>query len=342
MHDRLPDQFEPASRDLPAPEAGSTELGLPPGSQAPPFVVEDARRTTWLVIRHWWRLIRRQLGWFVPLALFLATCASTVYAGSVEYTLVKGLIYSAAVMTILVCHEAGHYLQTRRYGVPASLPFFIPLPFTPIGTMGAVIGMSPEIPSRRALFDIGISGPLGGLVPTLIFTVVGVWLSRPVQHVHQPDTAVMVPELMRMLVQWRFGQEVLANQPIDLHPLAWAGWVGMLVTSLNLFPIGQLDGGHVLHALVPRAARHIATGLLFALIFAVTVGGYYWWFVMVFLLVLMGPEHPPTQNDLQQLGPGRTALGWATLAFLPLGFTANPFCLPYDTLWGAWQKILAS
>ena len=111
----------------------------------------------------------RRRRWRLPLFLFLATCLSTVLVG--------GYMYGAAVMTILACHEAGHFIQTRRYRVPASLPFFLPLPVGPIGTLGAVIGMDARISDRRALFDIGISGPLAGLVPTLSCCVVGLQLS---------------------------------------------------------------------------------------------------------------------------------------------------------------------
>ena len=173
--------------------------------------------------------------------------------------MLAGLRYSVPVMTILVCHEMGHFLQARRYGVYASLPYFIPIPSPPFGTLGAVILMEPRIGGRRALFDIGITGPLAGLAPTLIFL-----RPRPVPdgaEIHpgrgtsQP-IVVGCPLLFRALCTWKFGP-LPADFPITvgmLHPMAFAGWVGLFITSLNLIPIGQLDGGHVLYAIL-RAGR---------------------------------------------------------------------------------------
>ena len=129
--------------------------------------------------------------WRWPLGLLLATIASTYYVGWYDkHDIWEGALYCLSVMTILVCHEAGHFVQARRYGVPSSLPYFLPMPLPPIGTMGAVIRMSSNIPNRKALFDIGITGPLAGLVPTLIFTVVGVMLSKPVDLASLADSHI--------------------------------------------------------------------------------------------------------------------------------------------------------
>ena len=262
----------------------------------------------------------------VALGLFLATIASTYFVGYWEHGVWEGAIYCLSVMTILVCHEAGHFIQAQRYGVRSSLPYFLPMPVPPIGTMGAVIRMSSNIPNRKALFDIGISGPLAGLVPTLIFTVVGLMLSQPVAAVHLADphdAVISLPWLMRMIEPSRFGN--VSSLPIDfVHPLAHAGWVGLLITSLNLFPIGQLDGGHVLYAILRRGAHVVAILLLAAAIVAVIFLGFGTWTLMLLLLVLMGPRHPPTANDQTPLGVWRIVLGLLTLAFLPLGFTPVP------------------
>jgi membrane-associated protease RseP (regulator of RpoE activity) len=226
-------------------------------------------------------------------------------------------------MTILVCHEAGHFIQARRYGVHSSLPYFLPLPIPPIGTMGAVIRMSSNIPNRKALFDIGISGPLAGLVPTLIFTVVGIILSHPIAAGHLADsqgTTLHAPWLMSAIQQWRFPNAT----SLAIHPLAHAGWVGLLVTSLNLFPIGQLDGGHVLYAVLRRRAHGVAIGLLAAALIAVFFFRLYSWTLMLGLLLFMGPRHPPTADDYEPLGAWRVVLGLLTLAFLPIGFTPVP------------------
>lgn len=285
-------------------------------------------------------------GW-VPLILFVATCISTFLVGGwlyypwppidiagirgVSSFLVGGTVYSLCLMTILLCHEAGHYLQARRHGVRASLPFFIPMPVEPIGTMGAIILMDPRSGDRRALFDIGISGPLAGLIPTLICCAVGLSFCTRLPGADQFGE----PLVFQWLARWVLGPfapgEVVAFGP-GIHPLsimAHAGWVGLLITSLNLFPIGQLDGGHILYGLLRDRARPVATLVLLGAIAAVFYFRMIWWLVMLFLLVLMGPAHPPTTNDNVPLGPWRTILGWLTLAFLPFGFTPNP--LPEET-----------
>jgi membrane-associated protease RseP (regulator of RpoE activity) len=255
----------------------------------------------------------------LPLVLFVATCVSTYMVG--------GFAFSAAVMTILLAHEFGHYLQAVRYGVPASLPFFIPMPISPIGTMGAVIGMQPGRGDLRSLFDIGITGPIAGLIPSVIFSVIGLQLS---------EIAPVIPNYGGMQLGEPLFFQFLAHQilgPVPpgyelyLHPIAYAGWVGIFLTALNLFPIGQLDGGHVLYALLLKRAHVIARAVLLAVMFGVFFFGYWGWSLMIFLLILMGPEHPPTANDHVPLGPVRTALGWASLLFVPLGFTPVPFAL---------------
>jgi Zn-dependent protease len=262
----------------------------------------------------------RHRRWIVPLALFLATCASTFIVG--------GLVYSVCLMTILVCHEAGHFIQTRRYGVPASLPFFLPMPLPPLGTIGAVIAMDARIADRKALFDIGISGPLAGLIPTLVFCVLGLQPGWSKVEVKDPAMAAHSwefgePLVFKMMTRLTLGP-VPEGSDVFLGPMAMAGWAGLLVTALNLFPIGQLDGGHILYALLRRRAHAIASVLLAAAVVATVALQLYGWSLMLALLVLMGPKHPPTSNDHARLGRGRIALGWLTLAFLPFGFTPNP------------------
>jgi len=253
----------------------------------------------------------------LPIILFAATCVSTYAVG--------GLAFSLAVMTTLLAHELGHFLQALRYHVPASLPYFIPMPLSPIGTMGAVIVMQPGMGNRRSLFDIGISGPLAGLVPALVFSIVGLSWSHVEPIVAHPGGWILgEPLLFKFLGYLMFGP-IPAGSTVVLHPVAYAGWVGIFITALNLFPIGQLDGGHVLYALLLRRAHRVAQGLLIAVMIAVAVWGYWGWTLMILLLMWMGPIHPPTANDHVPLGHTRTILGWATLAFMPLGFTPVPF-----------------
>jgi membrane-associated protease RseP (regulator of RpoE activity) len=237
---------------------------------------------------------------------------------------VYGLRYAVPVMTILVCHEMGHFIQAHRYGVYASLPYFIPMPFSPLGTLGAVIAMEPRMGRRKALFDIGITGPLAGLVPTFIFLIVGLHYSTFAEPSHG-DFAVGAPPLFSFLADWIVGQ-LPAGRVLRIDPMAFAGWVGLLITSLNLIPIGQLDGGHVLYALLRQKANKVASFLLLLAVFFVALnfrelGG---WMLMLLLLIIMGPVHPPTADDTEPLGLGRIVLGWVTLAFIVVGFTPTP------------------
>jgi membrane-associated protease RseP (regulator of RpoE activity) len=216
----------------------------------------------------------------------------------------------------------GHFIQTRRYGVMSSLPFFIPMPIPPLGTLGAVIAMEPRVGHRRALFDIGISGPLAGLVPTMFFLILGLHYS----HIGPP-----------VMGGWEYGDPLLFKflaakilGPIPqgfvvyAHPMAFAGWVGLLITSLNLFPIGQLDGGHILYALLRHRAYKIAKFVLFTALFMVILFKLWNWTLMLGLLFFMGPTHPPTADDDEPLGFWRYVLGWLTLAFIVIGFTPVP------------------
>ena len=269
------------------------------------------------------RPLRFRRRWKLPLAMFLATCLSTYLVGVSMYP-TGGGVYALCLMTILVCHEAGHYLQTRRYGVLATYPFFLPLPVPPIGTLGAVIAMDARIKDRKALFDIGISGPLAGLVPTLVFCVVGLYYFSETGPIRPDASQFGDPLLLKLLFRLRFGS-LPQGHDVYMGPMGMAAWVGLLITSLNLFPIGQLDGGHVLYALLRRRAHPIAILLLLAAMAAVVWLKYYWWTLMIVLLVFFGPKHPPTANDDVPLGPVRVILGWLTLGFLVLGFAPNPF-----------------
>jgi membrane-associated protease RseP (regulator of RpoE activity) len=269
----------------------------------------------------------------LPAMLFVATCLSTLLAGFGDprelgwgQALVTGLWYAVPLMIVLVCHEMGHFVQAHRYGVYASLPYFIPLPIISIlGTLGAVIVMEPRMGHRKALFDIGITGPLAGLVPTFIFLIVGLNWSEVKER---PEHAVLFgdPLLVKFLVAQIF-HTIPQGQDVMMHPMAFAGWVGLLITSLNLMPIGQLDGGHVLYALLPKKANRIARILLLLAVFMVvlnvrTLG--MWIPMLILVYFVMGTAHPPTADDSEPLGIVRTVLGWLTLAFIIVGFTPTP------------------
>jgi membrane-associated protease RseP (regulator of RpoE activity) len=253
----------------------------------------------------------------MPLLLFIGTCVSTYLVG--------GPAFSAALMLTLLAHELGHFFQAHRYRVPASLPYFIPMPASPIGTMGAVIVMQPRVGDRRSLFDIAVTGPVAGLVPALIFSIIGLQWSEVVETGGRAFGLTLgEPLLFKLLAYFTFGH-LPDGQDVALHPVAYAGWVGIFITALNLIPIGQLDGGHILYALLLRRAHSVARILLAAAMLGVIIWGYWGWTLMIVLLFLMGTAHPPTANDHAPLGSGRRALGWAALLFVPLGFTPVPF-----------------
>lgn len=236
----------------------------------------------------------------------------------------EGAIYFGAVMTILIAHEMGHYLQARRHRVPATLPYFIPFPISPFGTMGAVIVQGAGVADRKKLFDIAISGPLAGLVFAVPIAVIGIKKSH-VDYIDPGQWQLQYgdPLLLQWLARWIHGP-IPEHYDLTLNAWLFAGWVGIFITALNLMPIGQLDGGHILYTLIGRRAHRIALLLLAValsfMIFAQELG----YALMVLLLFVAGPRHPPTADDSVPLGRPRIVLGWLTLAFVVIGFTPIP------------------
>ena len=287
----------------------------------------------------------------LPLLLFLATCLSTFFVGGqmfgrsqlvpgifpgespkllmeVASMLAGGLKYSLGLMAILFAHEMGHFLQARRYGVPASWPWFIPMPFSPLGTMGAVIVQASGHADRKQMFDIGISGPLAGLVLAIPITICGLHDSRIVNiDAFGGGFSFGNPPLLEWLAERQFGRALLPNEDIVMTPFLHAGWVGILVTALNLMPIGQLDGGHILYGLIGRKAHRVAITFLWGAIFWMYFTGNWSYAVIVVMLLVMGARHPPTRDDTVPLGGVRVVLGWLTLAFVLVGFTPTPISI---------------
>ena len=252
----------------------------------------------------------------------------------------------SAVMSILMAHEMGHFLQAVRYKVPASLPFFIPMPLPPIGTMGAVIAMPSSRADRRQLFDIGISGPLAGLVLAIPIAWFGIQTARvetiPVDQPAGSGLVLQDPLLFKAFTSL-LHPELKPGQDLILNPLLLAGWVGMLITGLNMLPISQLDGGHVAYALFGRFTAHLlAWAMVAAAIIFIVATGQYGWVLMLALVVYIGPAHPPTSNDRVPLGWGRRLLGLASLLIPVLCFVPTPIRnasdLPDDSSRAAQEK----
>ncbi len=238
----------------------------------------------------------------------------------------RGCLYSVPLMLILFCHEMGHFLQAVRYRVPASLPYFIPLPLPPLGTMGAVIMQGRSVADRKMMFDIAVSGPIAGLIVTLPVLLYGIQTSGyvPASYVTGFDFGQSL--IVRWMIEACHGPAP-AGMIFSWNGFAMAGWVGVFITALNLLPIGQLDGGHIMYTLIGRKAHWIAWGLILSAAAAMVYFGVYSYVLLLILVTLVGPRHPPTANDLMPLGWGRHVLGWLTLSFLLIGFTFQPIVL---------------
>lgn len=234
--------------------------------------------------------------------------------------LLQGLPFSLTLLTILMSHEMGHFLAARYYGVDVSLPYFLPAP-TLIGTMGAFIRIRSAIHSKRALFDIGIAGPLAGFVVLLAPLAVGLSLSRVAPGVvHHSDLIFGSPLLLRLFESVAFPG--VPAEDIYLHPVARAAWVGLLATALNLLPIGQLDGGHILYAFAGEKTRWLSRFFV-ALLIPMGFFFAYSWLVWAVLLFFFGMRHPVIY-DPYPIGRARTWLGVTALIILILTFTLSP------------------
>lgn len=264
------------------------------------------------------RLLPKNRLW-IHLVLFLLTILST-------YT-VQGLWYCVAIMSILLAHEMGHYLMCRQYGVPATLPFFIPMPkINPFGTMGAIIQMKGAIPNRKALFDIGAAGPIAGLILSIPAIYIGMQHSEMIEASQMDGYGLVLGEsLMFKAIAYLAVGRVPENYDTILHPLAYAGWAGLFVTSLNLLPIGQLDGGHIMYSLLGKKSNK--TNLAFLVILASMIVYFPGWAVLFGLLLIFGRRHPAPVNDVTPLDVKRRILGILVFIIFLMSFTPVPLKL---------------
>jgi membrane-associated protease RseP (regulator of RpoE activity) len=273
-------------------------------------------------------------GWPLNLVLFLATLLTTLFVGALmegaqplsdPWALLQGVPFSASLLLILGFHELGHYLTARAYGVQVSLPYFVPLPLPPMGTMGAIIRMRSPIPNRKVLFDIGIAGPLLGLMLAVPVLVIGLALS-PVK----PPSGVVLQEgnsLAYLFLKWLVKGPIPEGFDVILHPMALAGWLGFFVTALNLMPLSQLDGGHIVYAVMGRGHRKIVWVFLGVLLALFLITRWQGWLVWVALAVGLGLRHPPPLDDLTPLDPPRRVLAIIALVLLVVLITPLPFAV---------------
>ena len=271
---------------------------------------------------------------WINYALAIATILTTMVVGSYLFgadpvkfpaDVLKGLPFTIAIMTVLGAHEAGHYIVAKKHGMQTSLPYFIPFP-NMIGTMGAVIKHRGPIPNRKALFDVGISGPLIGLIVSVIVTIIGLLQPHVAQGTQGLQVELGTPWLFELI------NRIIPGDGIIMHPIAFAGWVGMLITALNMIPAGQLDGGHVLRAMIGDKAKEVSRIMPFILIslgFYVTYilnrDGFIWVLWGIFLSFFAAAGHPKPLDDDIPLGKGRMALGVIAFILGLLCFTLVPF-----------------
>lgn len=234
--------------------------------------------------------------------------------------LLDGLPFSLTLLAILLAHEFGHYCTARYYGIQATLPFFLPAP-TLIGTLGAFIRIRSMIPTRRILFDIGIAGPLAGFAALLLPLVAGVSLSKVVPGIAAHSELEFGAPLILQLFQWI---QFPGAPPDDiyLHPVARAAWVGLLATALNLLPIGQLDGGHIVYAFLGERTKYLSA-LFIAVVMALGAFVAWSWLVWGLLLLLFGLRHPSIVDPFP-LGRKRAWLACGAAIIFVLSFTPSP------------------
>lgn len=274
---------------------------------------------------------------WVNIILLIATIFTTTLAGSTLWSYYDGsneilslaylsngfIFFSIPLMSILGIHEMGHYLTSKKHKLDTSLPFFIPLPPPFIlGTFGAIISTREPIPNRKTLLDVGISGPICGFLVAVPVCIIGLFLMQQTSisiSSEGPPFDVTYPLLLQGLSNF-----FIIPDNASMHPTLFAGWVGLFLTSLNLLPIGQLDGGHVARALLKEKHKYASWIVLFAVI---SLGLFYeyWFFIAIIILLFIGTQHQPPLNEYTSLDTRRIILGIAALVIFVICFAPIPF-----------------
>lgn len=271
----------------------------------------------------------------LPLILFAVTVFTTVVAGALyegadvlrhPASLAHGVPFSASLLFILGTHELGHFFASRRHGVATTLPVFIPGPPLPpmIGTFGAVIRIKSPITTKNALVDIGSAGPLSGFVAAVMVTLVGLNFSRVIPTPHDGMGLGLGDSLIFKLLSYAVIGQVKDGYEIMLHPVAFAGWIGFFVTAMNLLPIGQLDGGHLVYAVIGARHRPFSFAVIGVL---VILGIFTWpgWLIWAALITVVGIYHPPVYDQRSTMDLRRRLTIAAALAVFILTFMPTPF-----------------
>ena len=306
------------------------------------FIPLIRKRTGEYIIFLIYQKKRKEKSIWINISLLILTVITTTLSGALLFlsenekwlhmlylkNVMNGFIFfSFPLLSILGIHEMGHFFASKRHGVAASLPFFIPIPpnpVLPLGTMGAVISMREPIPDRKALLDIGIAGPLAGFLVTIPVLIIGLYLSKPIPVSSIPKGTPMLGSNLLMLILSSIMFHLPSDYTINMHPTAFAGWVGLVVTAINLLPAGQLDGGHIARAVLKEKhlyASFSAIALLATLSF---IGKGSWLLMLLIIIFLIGPQHPPALNELVALDKKRIILAIISLLIFSLSFTPFP------------------
>lgn len=280
---------------------------------------------------------------WVNVILFLATCLSTLLVGALSMqtfygvdietafynlwrqpaTVLSGVPFCLAIMSILFAHEMGHYLTCRHYGIDASLPYFIPFP-NHVGTMGAFIKIRSPIYDRGQLLEVGVAGPIAGFVVAVAALVISMGLGRFVPLDGSEEGILLGEPLIFQGVKYLLGMTPPEGMDLYMHPVTFAAWFGFLATALNLLPAAQLDGGHITYAMFRGYHKWISWGVVLTLL---PLAIFYWpgWYVWIILLLVIKLWHPATIDDDIPLRPRQVVLGLIGFVLLILCFTPAPF-----------------
>jgi membrane-associated protease RseP (regulator of RpoE activity) len=275
-----------------------------------------------------------QLPRWVPPPLFVLTALSVFVSSGLEagntpdevrFNAANGLMTAAALMAILGAHEFGHWFVARRHGETPSLPLFIPMPFTLLGTLGAVILQRAPFKDRRTLIEVALAGPLLGALVALPLFVIGLLLSeiKPVPPPGTPGLIMMGDSIATRLIGLLRPVDTSQGVDIFLHPIGFAAWVGLLMTGVNLLPVGQLDGGHIAHALLGKRARPLSWAVIIGLLLMAYFASQVWLF-WALMLALWGSSHPPLADEHTPLQRRHVLLALLALVMLVLLFVPQP------------------
>lgn len=257
---------------------------------------------------------------YINVILFLATIFSTIFVGYLQGgNIIDGIAFSVAIMAIIGTHESAHYFAARKHGVKATLPYFIPAP-TLIGTFGAVINVKSAIPTKNALFDLGVSGPIAGFLVTIPVLIVGLYLSHvaPIQ----PGALNFYPPLLMQVIMQFTSPQIPVGYELYVHPVAFAGWVGVIITMLNLMPIAVLDGGHISRSIFSGKIHQYISIAGIIVMFA--LGWYAMAILVTFFILFMARSHPGALDNISKLSRKRKIITILVLVIFILCLSPAP------------------